>query len=75
MAIFDLFKKKEAKSQKASSVSSGETSSIKDALFGKIELEQFIVTLSKMAYLSSFKIEIDCKEIVALISIIYKLFG
>ena len=51
MAIFDLFKKKEAKSQKASSVSSGETSSIKDALFGKIELEQYIVTLSKMAYL------------------------
>lgn len=51
MAIFDFFKGKSEKSQKASSVSSEEISSIKGAIFGKIELENYITTLSKIAYL------------------------
>ena len=51
MALFDFFKKKEQNSQKPNPVPSVKSSTVKNNLFSKSELEQYITTLSKMGYL------------------------
>ena len=51
MGIFDFFKKKEVKTQMSIPTSSVRSSTSKDNLFSKLELEQYIATLSKMGYL------------------------
>ncbi len=51
MGVFDFFKKKEVKPQKNYLTSSVQSSSSKNNLFSKSELEKYIVTLSKMGYL------------------------
>ena len=51
MALFDFFKKKEQNSQKLDPVPSVKSSTVKNNLFSKSELEQYITTLSKMGYL------------------------
>ena len=51
MALFDFFKKKEQNSQKPNPAPSVKSSTVKNYLFSKSELEQYIATLSKMGYL------------------------